>query len=430
MRRALRPLRHRPFRLLTAGQLTSNLGDALYAVALPWYVLAEHGGALLLGSVLAVYGVARTVTLAVGGHASDRWRPWTAMMAADLVRAIAVAGLAVAAGMGAARFTVLAPIAVVLGAGAGLFLPGSFSIAPSLLPDEDLQAGNALTSSGTQLSLLAGPAIGGAIVGLLGPTPAFTLDAGSFLASALTLAGVRTLHQRRPRESEVPVVAEAVPTLRRLLATEPVLWLIFAIDVAGNLGSGGLSEVALPALAHGPFGDSAAGYGVLIAALGAGALGGTLLAARIPDPRRPAVVACAAFGLQSAFMAATPYLGGTIPAAVTLACAGGLNGFANVLTLTAMQRWAPPSTLGRVMGFVMLGSFGIFPVSVLLGGLVVHTLGPAAFFPLAAATAAGAICAALLFPQWRSFGAREPVPHATDAGADTDPHPEPTAFTR
>src|ERR1700722_5992598 len=54
--RALAPLRHQGFRLLTIGQVTSNVGDACYAVALPWYVLAAHGGVLLLGTALAAYG--------------------------------------------------------------------------------------------------------------------------------------------------------------------------------------------------------------------------------------------------------------------------------------------------------------------------------------------------------------------------------------
>jgi MFS family permease len=100
---SLTPLRHRGFRLLAGGQLASNIGDACYAVALPWYVLAEHGGVLLLGTVLVAYGVPRTVLLAVGGHASDRWRPWTVMMSADVLRVIAVAALAVAAALGPAR---------------------------------------------------------------------------------------------------------------------------------------------------------------------------------------------------------------------------------------------------------------------------------------------------------------------------------------
>src|SRR6202008_423115 len=67
MVRNLAPLHHRGFRLLVSGQLASNVGDAFYAVALPWYVLAEHGGALLLGTVLAAYGVPRTPLLGAGG---------------------------------------------------------------------------------------------------------------------------------------------------------------------------------------------------------------------------------------------------------------------------------------------------------------------------------------------------------------------------
>ncbi len=250
MRRALRPLRHRPFRLLAGGQLASNIGDALYAVALPWYVLAAHGGALLLGSVLAIYGLARTVMLAIGGHASDRFKPWTVMMSADLVRACAVAGLASACALSGPRLAVLAPIAVVLGAGAGLFLPGSFSIIPSLLPDEDLKAGNALSSAMTQLSLLVGPAIGGGIVALLGPTPAFALDAGSFVISGLTLAGIRTLRQIRGGATASAVADASAPgsgpTLRRLLATEPVLWIIFAIDIAATSARVGSARSRCP----------------------------------------------------------------------------------------------------------------------------------------------------------------------------------------
>src|SRR5689334_6019261 len=136
--RGAAPLRHRRFRLLFAGQLTSNIGDNFNAVALPWYVLAEHGGALLLGTVLAAYGISRAALLVVGGHASHRWRPWTVMMATAAVRAVGVAGLAIAAALGPARTVILVPIAIVLGAGSGLFMPGSFAIVPALLPADDL----------------------------------------------------------------------------------------------------------------------------------------------------------------------------------------------------------------------------------------------------------------------------------------------------
>ena len=55
------PLGVRSFRLLCGGQFASTIGDYCYAVALPWLVLSSQGGAILLGTVLACYGVPRTV---------------------------------------------------------------------------------------------------------------------------------------------------------------------------------------------------------------------------------------------------------------------------------------------------------------------------------------------------------------------------------
>jgi predicted MFS family arabinose efflux permease len=423
--RGFGPLRERGFRLLVGGQLASNIGDTFYAVALPWYVLADHGGPLLLGVVLAAYGVPRTVLVAVGGHASDRWHPWTVMMAADVLRAISVACLAVAALSGPAKAVVLVPIAVLTGAGEGLFLPGSFSIIPALLADSDLQAGNALASSGTQLATLVGPAIGGGVVALTGPTTAFAFDAASFVISAASLSGIRALKlQARDSQPMASSPADEVAaessglgshrpsvqnqqgplTLRQAVRSQRVLQVILVVTIAANLGSGGLGEVALPALAHGPFHTGAAGYGALIAAIGAGALVGTLVAGQTRRPHRPAIAASVAFLVEAVFMAIVPYLGSPLPAGAALAAFGALNGFGNVVVITAFQRWAPPDMLGRLMGLVLLGSFGIFPVSVALGGVVVHNFGPDPFFPVAGTVLAVAVLAGLTQRTWREFG--------------------------
>jgi MFS family permease len=429
--RAFSPLRHRAFRLLAFGQLTSNVGDLFYTVALPWYVLSHHGGALLLGAVLACYGVARTVALLVGGSLSDRLRPWTVMMAADAGRALVTAALVVVVATRSPSLPLLAPIAVLLGLGGGLFMPGSMAIIPALLPDEDLQAGNALSSGWAQLAVLVGPAIGGVVVAAVGPAPAFAVDGATYVVSALTLIGVRVVgtaagHANAgPAPAAVaaasePVPAAAVadappadpakpPTLWQVVRSERVLRLIFAITLVANLSSGGLSEVALPSLAHGPLHAGSAGFGALVASIGAGALIGTILAGQAPSFRRPAVIGSCGFIAQSVFEALVPYLGGTIPAGVMLACFGLLNGFSNVLTITAFQRWSRPEMLGRLIGFLMLGSLGIFPVSVLVGGVVVHSFGPAIFFPLSGALVAGTVLVSLIFKDWREFGATEPA---------------------
>jgi MFS family permease len=180
-------LRSRSFRLLASGQFVSNVGDGLYAVALPWYVLAHHGGPILLGAVLACYGIPRTCLIMVGGHLADRIGPWRVMMGADLGRLVIAAALAVLAATRQPSLLTLAPIAFGLGAGEGLFLPASFSIMPRLVDEDELQSGNALLSAGTQLATFAGPALGGVVVAAVSSAAGFGLDALTFAVSALTL---------------------------------------------------------------------------------------------------------------------------------------------------------------------------------------------------------------------------------------------------
>jgi MFS family permease len=187
MHRAFPALTSRRFRLLASGQFVSNIGDGLYAVALPWYVLSHHGGAILLGTVLAAYGIPRTCLIMVGGHLADRISPWAVMMGADIVRLALAAGLAVLAATRQPDLLTLAPIAFGLGAGEGLFLPASYSIMPKLVTDDQLQSGNALLSASTQVAVFVGPAVGGAVVAALSSAAGFGLDALSFGISALTL---------------------------------------------------------------------------------------------------------------------------------------------------------------------------------------------------------------------------------------------------
>jgi len=183
------PLAMPSFRLLTGGQFTSTIGDYCYAVALPWLVLSSHGGAILLGTVLACYGVPRMVLIPVGGVLADKVGPRTVMLIADAGRCVVVAAMAVLAARHTASLTALGPAAALIGAGEGLFIPASFSLMPSLLSEERLAAGNAISNAAVQAGSLLGPALGGALVATTrASTWAFVIDAASFAVSALTLA--------------------------------------------------------------------------------------------------------------------------------------------------------------------------------------------------------------------------------------------------
>jgi hypothetical protein len=410
------PLGVRSFRLLAGGQFTSTIGDYCYAVALPWLVLSNRGGPILLGTVLACYGVPRMVLIPVGGVLADKVGPRTVMLAADAARCVLVAVLAVLATRHTASLAALGPLAACIGAGEGLFIPASFAIMPSLLGGGQLAAGNAISTAAVQAGSLLGPALGGALVAAThASTWAFGIDAASFAVSALTLALI-------PGKAAAGTMSAAADEAAReaqgsgagagnrgdqgvlaLLKRSRVLQVLLVVVIAANLAGGGEGEVALPSLAHARFGP--AGYGALLACFAVGGVIGTLSAARTGGLRRPAFFASMVFLVSSVSIALTPYLGGEAGAAAMLFVTGATSGLGNVTVLTVMQKWAPPALLGRVMSALMLCAFGSFPLSVAVSGVLVRHIGPSLFFPVAGGVVAAAILGGLTQREFREFGA-------------------------
>jgi predicted MFS family arabinose efflux permease len=413
------PLAVRDFRLLGVGQLASTVGDYCYAVALPWLILSNHGSTVLLGTVLACYGVPRTVLIPLGGILSDRLSPRVIMLIADATRCVLVAALAAIAVPRLTSLAVLGPVAALLGAGEGLFLPAGSAIVPSLLPAESLQAGNGISAAMTQVGSIAGPVLGGVLVTTWGSAPAFAVDAASFAISAIALAMMRgrrsEVSPAEPAAASGQTAAETQEsaadqpvTFWRLLLHARFLQVILVIAVLANFAIASTIEVALPALAHLRFG--ATGYGTLIAGFGIGSLFGTLASIRLSGTRRPAQAACVAFLIASVALTGIPFLGGLVGAVAAALVFGAGAIFGNIVMITLLQQWAPPAMIGRVMSAVMLASIGAYPASVALSGVIVKAVGPAPFFPVSGGVLVVVIAFALSQRQFRLFGAAGRTP--------------------
>jgi MFS family permease len=432
------PLADRNFRLLTAGQATSTIGDFCYAVALPWFVLSSHGGTVLLGTVLACYGVPRTALIPLGGVLADRIGPRRLMLGADVARCLLAVALTVLAARHLATLAWLAPVAALLGAGEGLFMPASFAIMPSLLPAGSLQAGNAINSAAVQVGTVLGPALGGILVATSGPVPAFAIDAATFAVSAAALWLMRPPPAvSAPAEAAGAGQADAAPegeaagaaaggktappSVWRLLRGSVFFRRVLLVSVLANLTFAGTFEVALPALAHAHYG--AGGFGTLMACLGVGSVAGTLVAARRLTSARPMVVASAAFIGAGVFVALMPFLGGLPGAALAALLFGAGIGFGDIIVITLIQQWSPPAVLGRVMSLLMLASLGVFPVSVAISGLLVRAFGPVPFFPAAGATLVLGLIIALSSSEVRNFRPAAAAPEPSAAS----PAPAPSA---
>jgi hypothetical protein len=156
---------------------------------------------------------------------------------------------------------------------------------------------------------------------------------------------------------------------------------ILITAVVMNMANGGMNEVALPALAHARWGAGA--YGALLACMAAGAVIGTLGAARTARLKAPGYIASMGFIVEGVAISLVPYLGGKVGAAVALLFIGVCGGVGNVIFFTVAQRHIPAAILGRVMGVLMMCGSGSYPLSVLVTGLLVRHLGTTPFFPLA-----------------------------------------------
>jgi MFS family permease len=406
------PLSVPGFRLLTAGQFTSTIGDYCYAVALPWLVLSSGGSAASLGIVLACYGIPRALLMVPAGSLADRFGSRRVMLASDFARCLLTAAFAALAAAHMSSLAAVAPVAALLGAFSALFLPASMAMMPSLVESSRLTSANAVYTGFVQAGSMIGPVIGGILVAATGPATAFAVDAGSYLVSAVTLGFISVVSATAGHGGAAPVADAAAGdsgpgSVWALLRQSRVLQIVLVVVLSANLALVGTTEVALPALAHARFG--ADGYGAVLTSVAVAGIIGALIVGRVGDRFRPAVLIAVAFVVAAAAIAAAPFIGGLPGLAAGMAVFGLGIGFDNVVSVTLIQRWAPPAMLGRVWGLLMLASIGSFPVATFGAGLLVRPLGPVPIFPISGVLLALSMGWGLSQREFRDFGT-EPGP--------------------
>ncbi|MER7423697.1 MFS transporter [Nonomuraea rubra] len=177
---------------LLIGRCLSALATALIPTTLTLAVLRVGGDGGELGIVLASELVPLLVLLPVGGVLADRVRPGRLALAADLVRCLSQAAIAVELLLGMNRLLDLALLSAVSGAAIAFGSPAVPRLVIAVVPGPDRLRMNARIGVATSLSSVAAPALAGTVTVAAGPGWAAGLTAVLFACSALTLGGVRT----------------------------------------------------------------------------------------------------------------------------------------------------------------------------------------------------------------------------------------------
>src|SRR3984885_14734201 len=273
------PLRYSDFRRWWLAQLTSNVGSWMQTVAAQWVMTTLTSSAFLVGSIPGTN--LPVLLLAVpGGVLGDQLNRKKLIVAGQMVMlgsAAALGGLDVA---GLVTPAVLLILLCGVGVGQGLTGPIAQTLQPELVPASERPQAIALGSVNQNLARAIGPAIGGLLLAATSAALVFFVNAASFLAviGVVAIVSVPARVLTLPREH----VRSATIAGARFVRNSPALLAIMVRAAAFAFFASGVWAL-LPLVARHTLGLGSGGYGLLLGAVGIGALLGDVLAG---DPPR------------------------------------------------------------------------------------------------------------------------------------------------
>jgi len=259
--------------LLQIGQLLSSAGTSSTSIAFPLLVLAVTHSPAKAGIVAFARSLPSVLFALPAGLAADRWSRRRLMIAADVVRVLAIGSLAATILLDRVAFWQIVAVAFVEGSGSALFFGAQPGALRAVVPARQLPAAAAAETGRQAVVQLAGPPLGGALFGLARALP-FLVDAVSYAFSTLSLLAMRTPFQEE-REPHLASLRSRLAEGFRFVWSQPFLRtcaLLFGLT--NFIGPGVLFAVVVIAKEQGLSGGE---VGALIAVFGACLLLGSLV---------------------------------------------------------------------------------------------------------------------------------------------------------
>ncbi len=349
------PLRTRNYRLYFSGQVISVPGTWLQTVAQAWLVLQLSASGSALGVTVALQTVPVLVLGAWTGSVADAIDKRKLLIATQATQGVLALVLGILALTGVVQLWMVWVLALCLGTTRAFDTPTRQAFVSELVQGPSLPRAIGINSTVVSAARMIGPAAGGAIIALFGVGACFLLNAASFLGPLLALVAMDATKLYRPevRAARAPGAVRAglsyVKQRRDLLV--PLLMMAIIGTLAYEF------QVSIPLMAHSAFHLGATGFGLLYAAMGAGAV-------------------VAGFGLAFAGAASVVYSSST-------------NG--------TLQIRADPSMRGRVVALYIMAFMGSTAIGGPLVGVAAQLFGPRASLGVGAVGCLAAVMLALAF---------------------------------
>jgi MFS family permease len=357
------PLREPVYRRLWLAQVVSNLGTWMQTVGAQWVVVSASGSAVLVSLVQTASTLPVVLLAAPAGVLADVLDRRRVLVTVQSSMVVVAALLATLTFLGDVNAPVMLGFTFLLGIGAAFVGPAWQAIQPDLVPRTQLPQAAALGAVNMNLARAVGPALGGLLVAAAGAGWVFALNAVSFVVVAMAVSSWRRQVQPDPVGRE-PLVAALrsgarfvryAPAMRRVLSR----CLLF-VPAASCLWA------LLPVVATDLLGLGSGGYGLLLGALGIGAVAGAVVLPRIRTRLGSEPVTFALFLLYAAVLVVVALTSSAVLTAAVLTLAGASwLGVLSTLNATA-QQVLPGWVRARALSYYLV----VFMAGQAAGGIV------------------------------------------------------------
>ncbi len=384
-----RALRHRNFRLFITGQVVSLVGTWMQNVAQSWLVYRLTHSELLLGTAWFCSQIAVFALGPLGGLAADRFSRRKLVIVTQILSMAQALALAALTLTGRVEVWHILTLGALLGVINAFDMPGRQSLVVHMTSQDDLLNAISLNSAVFNMARIVGPGIAGLVVAAVGEGVCFLINGLSFLAVIGSL-----LMMRMPPGEPAPTVSPWE------LLVDGFRYAWGHHDVRRVLGLMAASTLAgMPVLVLSPFfaddifHKGSQGLGFLMAAMGMGAVVGTLiLARRTRISGLPSVMTYSGIFCGCAYLAFA--LSPSYAFSLAIMPAMGLFIMRQMASAnTTVQTLIPDCYRGRIMALYSMTVVGLGPFGSLGAGALASHLGARATVAIGSILAMGAAAA-------------------------------------
>ena len=341
------PLRkNRDYRLLFTGQLVSAFGSMITYVAVPDQIWMLTHSSFAVGMLGAVQLVPLLFFALWGGAYADSMDRRKLLITSEIFLAVGSLVLTVNALLPAPSVLLVFAVSAAMSAINGFHRPALDALTPRLVDRDDLRAVSALSSLRYSLSAIAGPALGGFLIGRLGISSTYAIDFLTFVVSIVALAAIRRIPPPEGRKPGLTSILEGLSYAR----SRPELIGTYVVDMVAMTFA--MPMALFPAMAEGWGGAQSLGY--LYSAMAAGFLASTIISGWTRKVDRHGAAVIIGAGLWGIAIMALGFASNLYLALICLALAGAGDNVSAIFRGTIWNETIPGDLRGRLAGVEMI----------------------------------------------------------------------------